>query len=516
MKYRLLLIRTKLLNANAVNMDILLYGASAIFALLTALVAVSSDYRIWGAIAGIAYLIGLGGSLLLKFVLWKNSKHFNPASDHTANIQAGLIRRLVFGQENDQDNQTKEMGDYSDIAYGAQATDILSDSHSGSANSKINISQQVIVSGGIKERKVYLFRYLLLVIVFLTSLVIPLATELVFSANANPGANAQPEVAVIERAGDRLMAGHDLYLSRPTSVGVSPHSDNKSIDSSSYFPYLPTMAVFGIVNASDLPPEFGDARLVLSLFTVLVTLYALKILDISVEDKGRIFQIFLVLPTGALPLVTGGDDLPVLALILLGLAYGYRRQPIAAGIVLGIATTLKFTSWPIAFLLCFVIRDKIGSAGYKKFILSVSAILIPVLLLAMLPDFESFVVNVIRFPLGLSKLSSPAASPLLGQVLVSVFHGQKKAITYMLLGVGVIIVVLMFIKYMPHDISDAAGFASFVMFLATILAPATRFGYLIYPINLFAWSLFADRNKYSVKDKKETTAQSSQLASFIS
>lgn len=309
------------------------------------------------------------------------------------------------------------------------------------------------------------------------------------------------------------MAGRNLYLKRPTSVGVSPHSDAKSIDATSYFPYLPTMALFGVLNSSSLPPEFGDARFLLSLFTVLAAVFAIGNFDIPFEGKARVFQIFLVLPVGALPLVTGGDDLPVLVMMLLGLVLAARKKPLAAGLVMGIASTLKFTSWPLVFLMCFVIRDRNGDRSYGKFLSAVMLVLLPVLVIGILPDPGAFVTNVVRFPLGLSKISSPAASPLLGQVLVSIFPGEKKAITYLLLFVGVAAVAAAFYKYRPKTVADAAKFAGFVMFLATILAPATRFGYLIYPVNLFVWGYFLSPR---AGGKDASLSEENQLASLIS
>ena len=65
-----------------------------------------------------------------------------------------------------------------------------------------------------------------------------------------------------------------------------------------------------------------------------------------------------VLPTGALPMVTGGDDLPVLALLFLGLVLAAKRRPALAGLVLGLSGTLKFTSWPVILLACFAVRDR--------------------------------------------------------------------------------------------------------------------------------------------------------------
>src|SRR6202035_1670604 len=93
-----------------------------------------------------------------------------------------------------------------------------------------------------------LIRRLLLMGVVIGALVAPLGAELAWRAEAQPGAHAQPEVAVIERAGDRVATGGSPYLAHPTTVGSLPHSDDPSVDRDSYFPYLPGMVIFGLPN----------------------------------------------------------------------------------------------------------------------------------------------------------------------------------------------------------------------------------------------------------------------------
>ena len=60
-------------------------------------------------------------------------------------------------------------------------------------------------------------------------------------------------------------------------------------------------------------------------------------------------------------MVTGGDDLPVIALMVLGLALATRRRPISSGLAMGLAGTLKFTAWPLLLLLALG-RSDTGSA----------------------------------------------------------------------------------------------------------------------------------------------------------
>ena len=158
---------------------------------------------------------------------------------------------------------------------------------------------------------------------------------------ATPGANAQPEVAVIERAGDRAAQGTDPYLLNPRSAGASPSSDSHAVDNNAFFPYLPGMAVFGMTNVLTGSPELNDARVIITLFTLLVAILALSLVSAPPDRRWRAFQFLVVLPSGALPLVTGGDDLPVLALMFLAMVLAQRHRPVSSELVIGLAGTLE-------------------------------------------------------------------------------------------------------------------------------------------------------------------------------
>ena len=97
--------------------------------------------------------------------------------------------------------------------------------------------------------------------------------------------------------------------------------------------------------------------------------------------------------------------------------------------------------------------------------------------------------NAIRFPLGLTKVKSPAASPLIGQELVKLFPHAKPEVIAILGLVGVAVVGYGLWRWPPSTPQSAAGFSGLAMLLATVLAPATRFGYLIYPLNLLTWAV---------------------------
>jgi len=324
------------------------------------------------------------------------------------------------------------------------------------------------------------------------AVLVPLVFQLVWRAEGLPGQHAQPEVAVVERAGDRAAASLDPYPAHPTTVGSAPRSDAKQVDASSFFPYLPGMVPFGLVNAVKAPPELQDARVALTGFTLIVGAIALLWSDASLARRGRALQFLVVLPSGALPMVTGGDDLPVLALMLLGLVLAERRRPVASGLVLGLSGTLKFTAWPMLLLMLLAVRDREGRPAPVRFGLSVLLVVAPVFGFGVAFDPRAFFDNVVRFPLGLARVRSPAASPLLGQVLAHQFPNHKLAVTALLVLAGAAVVVVAFVRYRPRTPAAVARFTGFAMIVATALAPATRFGYLIYPANLFVWAYVLD------------------------
>lgn len=399
--------------------DALLYAASAVFCLFTALVALSSDYRQWGAMAGGAY--ALAGAVCI--VAWRRDRRQALRTRAVAWIRRGVVVFLLLG-----------------------------------------------------------------------AVLAPLVAELTWRAQAQPGSagHAQPEVAVIERAGDRAAKGLDPYLTHPTQVGIPPASDRRSIDRSSFFPYLPGMVPFGLLNAASVPNELRDARVVLAGFTLVVGAAALIAADASLGRRGRVLQFLVVLPSGALPMVTGGDDLPVLALLLAGLLLAGRRRPLLAGLVIGLAGSLKFTAWPLLVLLAFGVRDREGRPAALRYLVAVAAVVVPVVGAGFAASPAAFVENVVRFPLGLTKVHSPAASPLVGQVLVHALPHHKAAVTALLVLVGAVVSLAVFIRYRPRTPAAVARFTAFVMAAATVLAPATRFGYLIYPANLFVWAYLLD------------------------
>ncbi len=287
----------------------------------------------------------------------------------------------------------------------------------------------------------------------------------------------QNEITGIEACAHRVLHHKPCYLSHPKNIGSSVISGSQD----SFFPYLPGMIPFGLIPAASKTAVLKDARIPLTSFSLIVITGALVVAGIPSRRRWRVFQVVVVLPSGALPMVTGGDDLPVIALMMLGLALATRRRPIWSGVAMGLAGTLKFTAWPLLVLLALGERDRQGRRAILRYSAAVAAAVVPVLAVGIGSTWHAFVLNAIRFPLGLTKVKSPAASPLLGQELVKLFPHAKPEVVTILGLVGVAVVGYGLRRWPPSTPQSAAAFSGLAMLFATVLAPATRFGYLDLP-----------------------------------
>jgi MYXO-CTERM domain-containing protein len=194
-------------------------------------------------------------------------------------------------------------------------------------------------------------------------------------------------------------------------------------------------------------------------------------------------------------LATGGDDMPVAALMLLGLVALQRRRPVLAGLALGAAASLKFTSWPLVFFALWAVRDLKLHRAAGRYTLGVAAVVVPVVLPVALRNPSAFVDNVIKFPLGLAGVSSPAASALPGHILVSAVPGSHRIYVVVVGLVGLALLAVYLRRRPPGDAAELARFTGWVMLIAVLVAPATRVGYLLYPINLFVWAWMLRRSE---------------------
>ncbi len=339
-----------------------------------------------------------------------------------------------------------------------------------------------------RARAGLLGRGLLLGLVILGAVAIPLGLEARWR-HLDPGASfAQPEVSVIERAGSNLSQGKDPYRAYVHNghlvdavKGVPPFE--------SFFPYFPLMGVFGLPSAeTHRSGGLTDARIVMSLMTLATSALALGLLRLERDRKLRVAQILIALPTGALFLSTGGDDMPILALSLLGVAALQRRSNYVAGISLGLASAMKLTAWPVAAGALLVARNSQGRSGARRIAALVTAIVAVTVIPFALKNPGSFIANVFSFPLGLAGVRSPAASALPGHILTTLWAPLGHVLAPLaLLGLG-IFGARYLRRHWPIDLSQMLVLLGVAFSVMILSASATRIGYVVYPLNFFLWS----------------------------
>ena len=139
-------------------------------------------------------------------------------------------------------------------------------------------------------------------------------------------------------------------------------------------------------------------------------------------------------------------------------------------------------------LALWAVTDLHRRRAIGRYLLGVAAITVPVVVPVALRNPSAFVDNVIRFPLGLAGVSSPAASALPGHALVSIFPREHRLYVVVVGVVGCAVLVRHLLRNPPRHAAGVAALTGWVMLIAILLAPATRVGYLLYPINLFVWA----------------------------
>jgi hypothetical protein len=99
---------------------------------------------------------------------------------------------------------------------------------------------------------------------------------------------------------------------------------------------------------------------------------------------------------------------------------------------------------------------------------------------------RSLVQNTIAFPLGLTHVKSDAVSPLPGRLLSETGHmGHLIAVALLALA-GLAVIASLAIRP-PRSVPAATWRLIIALTAMFVLAPATRFGYFVYPVGLFAW-----------------------------
>ncbi len=297
----------------------------------------------------------------------------------------------------------------------------------------------------------------------------------------------QPEVSVVVRSAHLFLHQGTPY--ERASALASAHGPY------AYNPYLPALAFFGLPHALFGSGLLTDPRVWFGLVFLAGFGAALKLS--GVPRPWLWATVVTASPIIAYPLSTGGDDLPVLALICLGLAL-LRAGPgglttwriVLAGLALGLAAAMKATAWPalaVALALVAACSGRRAAAWLGLVTLCVPLAVDGPVLFA---QPSAVVSNTILFPLGLTKIQSPAAAPLPGHLMAGAWSWGHYAAIGVILLAGLAIATWLVVSP-PRD-ERAAGWRLVIgLTLMFAFAPASRFGYIVYPLGLAAWLLLS-------------------------
>jgi hypothetical protein len=294
-----------------------------------------------------------------------------------------------------------------------------------------------------------------------------------------------PEVQVISRSAVLLLQHGSPYL--PPGQLASWLS---------YNPYLPIMAVFGLPKALGASGLLADPRVWLTAVSIVLiwAAFAVAAPHRHCESCRRgvlLSTVFIVAsPVIAFPLAVGITDPPVIALLFLTLALIARPSNVVRAVVaLGVACAMKATAWPAVpvFTAMLAARDSAKTAwrfaGATIVVgLALSAALAP----SALRSPYAFLQNIVLFPLGLSKYKTPAASPLPGHLLAITGMAGHWAAVALLVAAGLGFATSLIVRP-PADARAAAWRLALGLAVMFTLAPATRWGYFVYPIGLVGW-----------------------------
>ncbi len=295
----------------------------------------------------------------------------------------------------------------------------------------------------------------------------------------------QPEVNVVVRSAS-LLIHHGTPYEAPNVLA-------KTTDPNAYNPYLPVMAVFGLPQALFGGNAITDPRVWFGVVFLVVFAFALRVG--GARDYLRWAVLMTASPIIAFELAVGGTDVPMVAFMCLGFAFLWRHGgELAAGLALGVASSMKATCWPAlaVALVLLVVRD--GKRAALRFCATALAVMVVCVGPFVLTGARSLVKNTILFPLGLAHVQSAAASPLIGHLIAQTGHVGHDIVVGLLILTGVAIAASL-VVWPPRDVPAAMWRLVLGLSLMFVLAPSTRFGYFIYPAALAGWLLICQAGR---------------------
>jgi hypothetical protein len=333
------------------------------------------------------------------------------------------------------------------------------------------------------ERGRSIGRAVVLGAVSIGAVLVPLALN-IEGRQRGPEPHPQSETFLTEEAAAAFVRGENPY---DVSYEDGPLGRWPS-ENWLHLPYLPGILVFGLPHALSGQAPLADARLIFLTAAAAVTLVALRLSKAPPDRLLTAVMVLLVLPTGARYIVGGGDDIVVLALMLLALVLATRTQPLAAGVILGLAAAIKQTAWPLLPFLIVAACDRSGRRATGRALAGAGAVLVPVVLPFLAWDPAAFVEDTDLYPVGLTEERTLAGSGTIGHLLGQAFPSAREPLLVVLSASVLIVGAYLLVRRSPATAAAAADRTAIVFTLAVLLTTAGRFGYLIYPLHLMLWS----------------------------
>lgn len=270
-----------------------------------------------------------------------------------------------------------------------------------------------------------------------------------------------------------------------------------------YNPYEPAMAVFGIPAALGLRGAAGNPRLWMGITAALILAVAFRLAKPGSALRSTAFA--LGSPVLALPLTTGLTDVPVLALLCLTLACTSactsRRAQLAGAIALGAACAIKATAWPALPVIAVMLAARDGARAATRFAAAAAVSMIALVLVTAPTAVTApgaLLQNTVFFPLGLARYQTEAHSPLPGHLLAVLGPAGRWA-AIGLLCAAILAIVASLVVRPPANIQAASWRLAMSLALLFAVAPATRWGYFVYPAVLlgFVTMIRSDRGPWA-------------------
>ena len=333
-------------------------------------------------------------------------------------------------------------------------------------------------------------RTLVALAAFAGAALLPLGLELWWRAENGLGTHAKSETVVTEESARVVLEGGDPYAADYSDGPLARFPPG--VDA--HVPYLPGNLVFGLGRPLLGDGVAGDARIGFAVVFIGTVAAALRLSRAPSGEQLRAFMVVVVSPLGARYVVGGGNDLPVLGGMLLALVLVERRRPAGAGLAAGLAAAVKLTAWPLLPFLVVAARDRAGRFTRARTGTIAATVIAVAVVPFLLVNPATMIEDVVLYPLGLTAGGTPASSPTLGGLLARLIPDAKDAVA---VSAGVVVGVItlwLLVRRPPRSARDAARATALVLLAATVLATAGRFGYLVYAMDLWLWSIWILRD----------------------